>query len=303
MAIDLLCVGHAAFDVCLFVDSFPAENSKCETEQLLESGGGPAANAAFLLSKWGNRCGFAGLIGDDGYGRRVRDEFKSVGTDVSLLESRPGHATPFSVILINKQNGSRTVVNRKIKSGVLRLDEKAFEGMSPRVLLFDGHELAASLAALRAFPKAISILDAGSWREGTAELAGRVNYLAASERFARQATKRGDLRSDSARHECTARLRKKFSTTVIVTLGECGLMADEGTGCFHLPAYPAKTVDTTAAGDIFHGAFAHAVAHRMPFRNALQFSSMAASLSVRKPGGRASIPDLKTVEEELARVG
>jgi sugar/nucleoside kinase (ribokinase family) len=285
------------------VDSFPGENSKSETEDLLQSGGGPAANAAYLLSSWGDRCAFAGLIGDDSYGRRVREEFQSIGTDISLLELRPGHATPVSMIIINKRNGSRTVVNRKVKGGALRLDESALRRLSPRVLLFDGHELEASMTALRAVPDAVSILDAGSLREGAAQLAGCVDYLAASERFAVQATEMKNLGNDLARRDCVARLRKKYSTTVIVTLGEHGLVADDGGGYFHLPAYPAKAVDTTAAGDIFHGAFAHTVAEGMAFRDGLSFSSMSASLSVRVAGGRTSIPTLKKVKEELARVG
>jgi sugar/nucleoside kinase (ribokinase family) len=194
-------------------------------------------------------------------------------------------------------------VNRKVKGGALRLDESALRRLSPRVLLFDGHELEASMTALRAVPDAVSILDAGSLREGAAQLAGCVDYLAASERFAVQATEMKNLGNDLARRDCVARLRKKYSTTVIVTLGEHGLVADDGGGYFHLPAYPAKAVDTTAAGDIFHGAFAHTVAEGMAFRDGLSFSSMSASLSVRVAGGRTSIPTLKKVKEELARVG
>ena len=73
MRIDVLCVGHAAYDISVFVDQYPLENSKCETEDLLEDGGGPAANAAYLLSKWNVACAFAGLVGDDLYGQRVAD--------------------------------------------------------------------------------------------------------------------------------------------------------------------------------------------------------------------------------------
>jgi sugar/nucleoside kinase (ribokinase family) len=296
-------VGHAAIDLCVFVESFPAENSKCETEELQESGGGPAANAAYLLSSWGDRCGFAGLIGDDSYGRRIQEEFQAAGTDISMLELRPAHATPLSIILINKQTGSRTIVNRKLKTGALSLDEAALRRMSPRVLLFDGHELPASLAALRAFPKAISILDAGSWREGTAQLAGQVDYLAASERFALQASGVAHLNNDDARRACVSQLREQYSTAVIITLGEHGLVADEGSGFLHLPSYPAPVVDTTAAGDIFHGALAHAFARGMPFREGLRFASLTASLSVRVAGGRRSIPSLDKVKEELSHVG
>jgi ribokinase len=62
-------------------------------------------------------------------------------------------------------------------------------------------------------------------------------------------------------------------------------------------------VDTTAAGDIFHGAFAFAVAQSMPLWESLRFASMAAALSVEVAGGRTSIPALKQVKEALAHAG
>ena len=308
MPIDILCVGHAAYDLSFFVESYPVENTKCETNELLESGGGPAANTAYLLSLWGAGCAFAGLVGDDVSGRRIQEEFQRAGTDISLLELRAGHATPMSMVLINKGNGSRTIVNRKAPGGSLRINPGMGDRMAPQVLLFDGHEFEASLAALEAFPEATSILDAGSWREGTAELAGRVDYLAASARFALQATGLDSIHTDGERRECVHILRDKYGATIVVTMGEDGLVADDGGGFFWLPAYPARAVDTTAAGDIFHGALAYGIAKtnrppaRADFREILKFASMAASLSVRKAGGRQSIPSLAAVKEALANV-
>jgi sulfofructose kinase len=302
MPLDVLCIGHAACDVSLFVDQYPLENSKCETHESLEACGGPAANAAWLLSSWGLRSGFAGLVGDDVYGRRTRDEFIAVGTDVSLLELRPRHATPLSVILIHSQNGSRTIINRKLKGAAFSLDAYSLHPLSPRVLLLDGHELEASLAALKAFPDAITILDAGSWREGTAALADKVHYLAASERFALQATRMTSLQNEADRRQCLVQLREKFSTQTIVTLGERGLIFDAGEGYNELPAFQATALDTTASGDIFHGAFAFAMTDTMPLHEALRLASMAASLSVRKTGGRSSIPTLTEVQHALTQV-
>jgi len=302
MPLDVLCIGHAACDVSLFVDQYPTENSKCETYESLEACGGPAANAAWLLSTWGLSTGFAGLVGDDVHGRCTHDEFTAAGTDVSLLELRPGHATPLSIILINRENGSRTIINRKVKGASFFLNAAALFPLKPRVLLFDGHELEASLTAMQAFPDAITILDAGSWREGTAVLAGKVHYLAASERFALQATGLKSLQHDADRRQCLVKLREQFSGKTIVTLGERGLIFDTGDGYNELAAFPAATVDTTAAGDIFHGAFAFAIAGGMPLLEALRFSSITASLSVRKAGGRSSIPTLAEVKEALAHV-
>ncbi len=93
---------------------------------------------------------------------------------------------------------------RSPKAGGLR----DWSDRDPRVLLFDGHALEASLSALDAFPNAVSILDAGSWREGTATLAGKVDYLAASERFALQATGLQDLHTSEHRRHALSVLRE-----------------------------------------------------------------------------------------------
>ena len=106
--LEVLTVGTAAYDFSLFVEEFPAENSKAEVYDMIEGGGGPASNAAYLLSLWGARCGFAGLLGDDYYGQRIRSEFASVGADLALTETRAGHSTPVSFILVNTHTGSRT---------------------------------------------------------------------------------------------------------------------------------------------------------------------------------------------------
>ncbi|MGI9472911.1 MAG: carbohydrate kinase family protein [Rubripirellula sp.] len=301
MPIEVLCIGHAAYDLSFFVEAFPAENSKCQTDDLLASCGGPAANAAYLLSKWDRNCALAGLVGEDEYGRRIRESLQSVGTDVSLLELRPGHATPLSMILVNTDNGSRTIVNRSISNARFDVGHEAWRTLSPRVLLFDGHALDASLAAIDAFPEAISILDAGSWREGTATLAQRVDILASSERFASQCTNRNHLSNEIEQRQCVSLMREKFDTTVIVTLGERGAIIDDGTGFVHQPAFAVDAVDTTAAGDIFHGALAYCVADCLPLLQSVRFASMAAALSVQKRGGRCSIPDLSQVQLALRK--
>lgn len=297
---EALCIGHAAYDISVFVPAFPAENSKGETHLILEQGGGPAANAAYLLASWGLKCSFAGLLGDDDYGRRICHEFEAIGADVSLVELRPGHATPLSIVLINEGNGSRTLINRNVPRAPLRLAASPFAGKEPGILLFDGHEPEASLAALDSFPRATSILDAGSWREGTAALAGKVDYLVASEKFALQASGVEAWDEKQDRRAAVKLLRERYGKAVAVTLGEQGLVGEDEEGFFVLPAFPVRPVDTTAAGDIFHGAFAFGLAEGKGFRESLRFASMSAALSVTRRGGRSSCPGLDEVNEGLA---
>jgi sulfofructose kinase len=300
---EVLAVGLASYDISLFVDGFPGENSKWETGAMIENGGGPAANAAYLLSLWGARCAFAGLLGDDLYGQRMVEEFKLAGIDLSLTEMRKRHTTPVSVILVNNQNGSRTIVNRKAAGNALQLNPAQFSHMNPRLLLFDGHELEASCAVLDAFPDSATMLDAGSLRPGTADLAGKVEYLVASERFALQVSGFAGLDSEAAQRECLDKLRAKAraDAKIVVTLGSRGLIFDER-GTFHsLPASAASTVDSTGAGDFFHGAFAYGVLRNLSFVDTLRMATTAAGLSVQIRGGRPSIPALATVQQELKK--
>jgi sugar/nucleoside kinase (ribokinase family) len=298
---DVLCVGHAAWDISVFLPAFPSENSKAEIETMLECGGGPAANAAYLLSCWGAACALAADLGADPYADRVLEEFAAVGTDTSLVRRNPESATPVSVILVNQSSGSRTIVNRKLprRTSPLTISPPPAWDSPPKVLLFDGHELAASLEAMELFPQAKSILDAGSLREGTRVLAERVDYLVSSERFARQVSGLPDLDTPDRQQAALAALHRLNGRPVVITLGERGLV--HGTAdCFeHLAAFPVRAVDTTGAGDIFHGVFAYGVLTGLPWLETLRLASAAAARSVTVPGGRPSIPSLAHVQEML----
>ena len=299
---EILCVGLAVYDLSLPLPFYPEENSKVKIQTSQEAGGGPAANAAYLLSKWGVKTAFAGRVGDDLFGQLIIDEFKSVGTDLSLLEVHPEVRTSFSVILVNRTTGSRTIINRREEGSIYQPDYKIREQMIPQVLLFDGHEPEASLSALKMFPEARTILDAGTLRPGIEKLAGLADYLVASEKFALSWTGLPDLKSPEHRQECLRRLAGLCRGHVTVTLGEAGLIHNEG-GSFHdLPAFPAEAVDTTGAGDIFHGAFAYGILKQYSLVETLRLASMTASLSVSIPGGRQSIPDLSFVREKMREI-
>lgn len=112
MQINVLCIGHAAYDLSMLVPSYPTEKSKLEIREFRECGGGPAANGAFLLALWGVVSSFAGLVGNDEYGRRVLAALKAARVDTTLLELRDGYNTPFSVIVVSS-NASNTIINRK----------------------------------------------------------------------------------------------------------------------------------------------------------------------------------------------
>ena len=150
-------------------------------------------------------------------------------------------------------------------------------------MLFDGHEPNISLSLLKQLKKQNipTVLDAGSVHEGTLSLMDKVDYLVCSEKFAIQfAGNETDALSSLA----------KLSPNVVITLGERGLIwqRDHETG--QLNAFNIKAIDTTGAGDAFHGAFAAALTTQMNWQEILKFSSAAGALCCTKVGAIVGLP-------------
>jgi sulfofructose kinase len=286
----------AAYDITFLMPAFPRENGKYAVAQILETGGGPAANAAYLLASWGIPTAFAGAVGDDAYAVRLLREFQSAGVDVSLLQSQPDTATALAAIAVNTGRGTRTVLSHNPRRPEFSLGAEDLERLHPRLLLLDGHAPAASRQALARWPQAISILDAGSCRPATRELFPLVTHAVCSEEFSLEYVDLPHLRTRRQQAACISALFAQNKRHVAVTRGERSLLYSTDGRLNTLQPPAVKAIDTTAAGDIFHGALAYALLEKMTFAHALQFAAGAASLSVQKPGGRASIPILAEVE-------
>ena len=280
-AIDVLCVGHASYDLIFSVPEHPAEDEKVFADSFLACGGGPAANAAITVSRLGLKAAFAGYLGADLYGDKHLQEFveENIATELIIRGDSP---TPLSSIIV-KPDGKRTLINYKGETQPLPAEAIDFSQVSPKVILMDGHEPNLSLELLKvAQQKSIpTVLDAGSLHKGTEQLMDKVDYLVGSEKFANQYA--GD--------ETNALTRlTKFSANVVITLGERGLIWQQGNEHGKLPTFPVNVIDTTGAGDAFHGAFAAAVALQMNWHDSLRYASAAGALCCTKTGARPGLP-------------
>jgi len=279
--VDVLCIGHASYDLVFSVGHHPAEDEKIFADALLACGGGPAANAAVMVARLGFTASFAGYLGHDLYGEKHYQELVEQGIDTHLIV-RGLSPTPLSTILV-KPDGKRALINYKGQTQALPAEALDFSGTRPKTILFDGHEPHVSLAlAQRARQYRIpTVLDAGSVHEGTLALMGLVDYLACSEKFACQLA--GDEEKGLSR-------LAKISPAVVITLGERGLIWQRGSERGALPAFPVQAIDTTGAGDAFHGAFAAAVAAGMNWPETLRYASAAGALCCTQTGARQGLP-------------
>ncbi len=295
MEVDVLCVGHACYDLAFLVPHHPGPDEKLFSEQLALAGGGPAANAAVAVRRLGGRASLFAYLGKDPFGEHHARELAEEGVETSLLV-RGNAPTPLAVSLV-KPNGARTVVNHSSATPKLKASLPNWPWTTARAILFDGHEpnVSPPLAEEARRRGVLTVLDAGSFHEGTRTLAEVVDYLVASERFAAQAT-------DSTDPEEALRRLAAFHPCVVVTLGERGLIWSSQGKRGRLAAYPVACVDSTGAGDAFHGAFALGVARRMDWSDLLRFASAAGALACTRLGARQGLPSAEMVAELLGRV-
>jgi sulfofructose kinase len=198
---------------------------------------------------------------------------------------RGSSPTPLSMVLV-KPDGKRALINYKGETKPLPAGAIDFFDIKPKAILFDGHEPHISVPlAKHAKKQGIpTVLDAGSVHEGTLMLMSLVDHLVCSEKFALQ------LHCDC--EKALSGLAKK-SPNVVITMGESGLIWQKGDKRGALEAFSINVVDTTGAGDAFHGAYAAAVALGMAWDEMLSYASAAGALCCTKAGARLGLPDYR----------
>lgn len=292
--IDVLCVGHACYDLIFTVDHHPGPDEKARANAFVSCGGGTAANAAVTAAHLGVATALAGYLGADIYGDEHLAELHAAGVDTTLVV-RGADATPISAIFV-KPDGARSIVNYKGDTNRLTADGLVLSDLHPRVMLFDGHQpaLAVTLADWAAAHGIATVLDADVVNDGNCALVHRCALVAASERFAQEFT-------GAATPEAGMTALAALAPAVVVTLGERGLIWQRGAVTGALPAFAVDVVDTTGAGDTFHGALAAGVAQGMAWVELLRFASAAGALCCTKHGARLGIPTLAEVQALLRR--
>lgn len=291
----VLCIGNSAYDITFPVDEYPKENVKYKIQEQIECGGGSCGNAAYLLAKWGIETYFVGMVGDDVYGKRIRDEFRTIGVNTDYLILAPNYRTTTSHIIVNKENGSRTILSyhpsqREMDDLDIELEEE------PKVILLDGREFSMSKKMIEKYPNAKKIIDASNDKLEVKELCKLCDYVVCSKDFMKKVSgiDIDDLNNLNAAFKV---LEEMFNTTVVVTLEALGCAYRKYDEIVIVPTIQVKAVDTTGSGDIFHGAFAYAMMKNWDMETSLKFSNLVGSLATTKYGGRNSMFELKDVEK------
>lgn len=288
----IVCIGLASYDVTIPVEGYPLENTKTRVQNLVECGGGPASNAAYLLGKWGEETYFLGVVGNDYQGEFIKKEFENVNVNTKYLELNNSFKTPLAHIIANTEKGTRTILTYREKQNMkpISLD---FE---PDIILMDGQEIEMSLELIRKYPKALKVIDAGRCKREILELCILCDYIVCSKDFAEKvANIKFDFEDMNTFREIYTKLKTIFETNIIITLEDRGCMYEESGKIKMLSSLKVNSKDSTGAGDIFHGAFIYGLAHNYPLEQILKIANVAGAISCTKIGGRYSVPSKEEV--------
>lgn len=291
-----VCIGHSTYDITLPVEEYPEENVKYRIPYHMECGGGPASNGAYLLAKWGMDTTIISVVGDDYYGHKIIEEFKEVNANTKYLEVNPEHRTSSSYIIANTTKGTRTVLSSK-KKAIRKLNTPVNDVVAD-VILIDGEHPETAYEIFNNNPNAISVIDAGRLNDETKFLGKKATYVICSKDFAEDFC---DEEIKIERFDRLVEIHKKleeyYETCVIITLEANGSFTRIDDKYMIIPSVKVKAIDSTGAGDIFHGAFTYFIANNYSLYDAIHYASITAAISVTRIGSRTSIPMLYEVLE------
>lgn len=295
---DVVGVGLNATDTMLVVPHFPAYGGKVPFLSEAYSPGGQVATAMVACAKLGLRAKYIGTIGDDERGRIQMESLLGSGINLDHVQQRRNCPNQSAYIVIDQATGERTVFWSRPDCLRISPEEITSEQITcARMLHIDGHdtsavEHAARIARNYGLPVTV---DVDTIYPGFDRVLPLVDYLIASSEFPGRWT-----RIENPFDALAAIQNEHGMRVAAMTLGAHGALARAEDRYFYSPGFVVDCVDTTGAGDVFHGAFCYSVLQRMPLAEALEFSNAMAALNCTGTGARGHIAGIEEVRHLIA---
>ncbi len=288
-------IGPISLDQVGVAQTLPVPAGKAPMTTWHVSTGGQVATALLCIRRLGRQTAFVSTVGDDEAATQVLAPLAAAGVDTSRVRTVRGAATQRAMIWVDAGSGERTVLWQRDTALTLSgADAPLALVAEAGLLLIDGGDPEASLPAAREAREhgVPVVMDADGDGPAVDELLALSDFPIVSGDWASQ--RWGS--AESAVHALAA----QGATLAVVTQGRHGAVAaGAATPLLHAPALRIQPVDTTGAGDAFHGAFCDAVLGGAGAEEALRFSNAVAGLNCLHLGAQAGLPTRQTVESAL----
>ncbi|RYE07080.1 MAG: sugar kinase [Hyphomicrobiales bacterium] len=288
----VLCVGALSLDTIFRFDTLPTTPGKHLPREIVQVSQGMATAQAASIVRLGGKAKLWASIGDDDTADRILADLKAARIDISAIRRVAGAASGFASIFMDA-NGERIIAphyDPALRSAPDTLPSlEGITAVSVDVRWPDAAEMALRAAREHWIPGVLDVEIAPI--DVLERLLPLATHIVASEHGARHFTGLPPAEAADA-------LRRRYMVEVIVTAGERGIFWRGE----NIPAFAINAVDTLAAGDVFHGAFALGLTEGWQTDVAIRFASAAAAIKCTRFGGRLGAPTRKEVATFLARL-
>ena len=298
---DIFGLGTIAVDDCLYVDSYPLPDQKMRINREGRNVGGQIATALAAASRLGARCAYAAVLGEDELSAAAFDALKTAGVDCRFVQRTQSAGPIHSVIILDEKSGTRNIFYNVSRTAPVPANQISAETISnTRVLLVDqfGPDTAIHAARLARKADAAVVMDL-EWLDAPRldEMMQLADHLLVPRDFAVAYT--GSQTPAQAAEELHRRNTRACTAVTCGTEG-CYYLHDSAS-VQHLPAPRVESLETTGCGDVFHGAYAAALAAGKNAPDCLRFASAAAAVFATRPSGWQHMPTTDDVNHLLTK--
>jgi ribokinase len=299
----IIVIGSSNTDMVIKAEKFPLPGETILGGEFFLFPGGKGANQAVAAARLGGKVTFIAKVGNDIFGEQALQQFKAEGIITDYVVKDPKHPTGVALITVDAK-GENTIVVAQGSNGKLSAEDVNKGAGEFAMASFILTQLETPLDTIMHVAKISSangkklILNPAPAQELPASLFPYLYLITPNETETEVLT--GIKISDqSSIKQAAEKLRDKGVANVIITLGSEGAyLYQDGSGAI-IPTRKVKAVDTTAAGDVFNGALAVALAEGNTLKQAVEFANHAAAISVTKMGAQSSAPYRKEIMNAL----
>lgn len=295
---DVTGIGGATVDHLCVVEQFPEKDTKVIPIKSSVQGGGQAANAIACLARLGAQTAMIGTVGSGAIGQFAIDSLKEEGVETGCMVAQKDKAPALSSIIIEKETGSRTIIADRGEVKDFIICEQNFDIIkNSRIVHSDAHFPEQNLKLVQfARENGVKVcIDSEPHTPHSEDFSKYADYLIVSRKFV-------EAKFGNDYEKALFSFIETGAEIAIVTLGKygaCGLVKGDKM-CTSIPSFDVKeVVDTTGAGDVFHGAFLYGLLQNWDFRKNMMFATVCAGLKCTKIGGRLGMPTLQEALDAL----
>ena len=292
--IDVLGLGSVTVDFIGTVEDWPGEGAKKPLKSFSIHDGGLIGTALTAVAKLGGKASFAGKLGSSDMARRAIEAFEKYGVDTSFVIPDENAEPIIAFVFTNSSSGQRNIFwtrnNVQYPFPSEFPDQKWYNKIGVLLIDFEAGQAGIEAARIAGENNIPVVVDIEQNEPHIPELLTVSSHVIVSDDFA------ADYTGKKTVQQMLAALKTSENQTIIITRGENGCAGLTNDGEFEMKAFNVDVIDTTGCGDVFHGAYALAIARKQTAYQAASFASAAAALCATTLGGRDGIPSQQQLQ-------